>query len=585
MGRSSSVLRIVLWPILIGLIAVLLAYPRQMSLDYSPIQSLDAVKPLPLFASLYYAWMVTLTALLLLQGRASLWQGLALVGIFVLVYSGFWDIPFAAVKHADSVLNATTAEYIRVAGTIPLGQPNITYTDFPGLHILTATLATVTGLAMPDAVTTMTLLMDLLRAGILYLICLRLLEHPRWAGIAALLAMQGNIVSPARLPFYPGTLGLVFASMFLLMALKQQVMFAHRSDVLLVIVVLAATTVTHFVTSTLLVFLLVGMWLVAYARRGLKEPFPSSTLLLSVCVVVLTAWLVYAAVRTFDSLVSVSAEITGNLQWGQFLRELFIVGRSNFGGQVPLWATTVKLFWLVLLFGVGTVAALPGLRRLQSLHSMEARASGALLGILLLSVTATLVSTAGSQFLRYPMYAPLVTAPLLLLAISRLSEGLRRVGLSALVLSLVSLAVPTFLAHYPAVRMDMFYPYEAAPAQTLSRFGYATDLRVTAPALGYAPYIEYLPNAAYASTPELYALKDKGEVWAHLDDQVNSFLGGTDERVHIYVLSRRPRVFYMHNFGIPLDDPRWAAIQSRLEGTAAVYDNGFVRLYESTASR
>jgi len=360
-------------------------------------------------------------------------------------------------------------------------------------------------------------------------------------------------------------------------------MFARRSDLLLAIALLAATTVTHFVTSTLLVFLLVGMWWVTYARRELKEPFPSSTLLPSVYAAVLAAWLIYATLQTFDSLVLVSAEISSNLQWEQFLRELFIVGRSNFGAQAPLWATMVKLFWLVLLFGVGTVAPLARLRRLQSLRSVEARALGALLGIILLSVTATLVSTSGSQFLRYPMYAPLVTAPLLLLAMSRLPEGLHRVGLGVVVVSVVALAVPTFLAHYPAVRMHMFYAYEAAPAQTLSRLGYATDLRVTAPGLGYVPYIEYLPNAEYVSTPGLSELKSEDGVWTYLDNQVVSFVGGTDNRVNIYVFSRRPRIFYRHNFGIPLDDPRWDVIQSRLEGEAAVYDNGFVTLYESSA--
>ncbi len=582
-SRASSILRIALWSTLLGLTAALLAYPRQMALDYSPVQSVEVVKPLPLFASLYYMWMGMLT-LLLLRSRPSLWQGLTLVGIFVLVFAGFWDIPFAAVKHQDSVLNATTAEYIRVTGTIPVGHPNIIYTDFPGLHILTAAFATATGLAMPNAVTTITLVMDLLRAVLPYLICLRLLEDPRWAGIAALLVMQGSIVF-ARLPFYPGTLGVVFAAVFLLMMLSQrQVIFARRSDILSVVALLAATTVTHFVTSTLLLFLVVGIWLVTYTRRGVKDSFPSSRLLLYVNAVVLIAWLIFAALQTFDGLVSVSAEISHNFQWEQFLRELFIVGRSNFGVQVPWWATTVKLFWIVLLFGVGTVAALVRLRGLQSLRSVEARALGALLSILLLSVTATLVSTAGSQFLRYSMYAPLVTAPLLLLAIGGLSERLRRVGLGAVVVSLVALAVPTFLAEYPTVRMDMFYAYEAAPAQMLSRYGDDTNLSLTAPAVGYAPYIAYLPNAQYAGTPAQSDLKDQDGVWAYLNEQVDRFVGGTGERVRVYALSRRPRVFYRHNFGIPLGDRRWAAIEGRLEEVAAVYANGFVTLYESTAS-
>ncbi len=219
-------LRFSIWTLLIILIASLLIFPRQMELQYSPVQSVEAVERLPLFSVLYYAWMMASVYLLLLQrpGRTGQWIGFVLVGIFSLVYRGFWDIPFSADKDVDSVLNTAAAHVIGSMGTIPFGHPNVIYTDFPGLGAITASLATLTNLATPDAVTALMLLMDLLLAGLMYLICLRLLEDPRWAGIAALLAMQGGIVF-ARLPFYPGTLGLVFVSTFLLISLR------HHEDV------------------------------------------------------------------------------------------------------------------------------------------------------------------------------------------------------------------------------------------------------------------------------------------------------------------------------------------------------------------
>jgi len=581
LALATSVVRTVLWLVLIGLTTALLAYPRQMALEYSPIQSLDVVEPVPVFASLYYAWMATLVSLLLLQkqGRASHWQGLALVAVFVLVYRGFWDIPFAAVKHVDSLYNATTAEHIRSTGAIAFGHANIAYLDFPGLHILTAALATVTGLATADAVTVVALLMDLLMAGILYLICLRLLKDARWAGIAALLAMQGGIMF-TRLPFYPGTLGFVFTLMFILLALKQgEGMFERPSYVFLGLTLLAASTITHFITSVLLLFLLVGIWLATYAQRGLKEPFRSSTLFLYA--VIPAAWLIYAAVVSFGSFVDMGAVVADNIQREFYLRSALIIGGSNFGVAVPLWATMVKLFWLFLLFGAGTAAALLRLRRPHSLRALEATAVGALLGILLLSVTFGLASTGGLQLFRYVMYAPLVLAPLLLLAISRLPRRLRTVGLGAVVVSLVALAAPTFLAHYPTVRMEMFYAYETSPAQTLSLHGDdGSELAVTAPAVGYAPYVGYLPYAGYAGTPVEFTLTDEDGVWAFLDAQVNGFMDPYGaEPVSIYVLSTRPRAYYMHNFGIPVDDRRWDALRIRLEGQAAVYDNGFVNLY------
>ena len=589
LALASSVLRPFLWLILIGLTAALLAYPRQMALEYSPIQSLDVVEPVPVFASLYYAWMATLVSLILLltQGRASHWQGLALVALFALVYRGFWDIPFAAVKHVDSLANATTAEQIRSLGEIPFGNPLVIYVDYPGLHTLTAALAIVTGLATADAVRAVAVLMDVLTAGIIYLVCLRLLEDARWAGIAALLAMQGAIMF-SRMPFYPGTLGLVFASMFSLLALKHgEAMFARPSYALLAMVLIAAATITHFVTSILLPFMLVGIWLVTYAWRGLKQPFPSSTLLLYA--VVPFAWLIYATVLAFGGMTHMVAEVADNIQRDFYFRNASIIGSSNFAAEVPLWAMTLKLFWIFLLFGAGTAVALLRLRRPRSLRPVEATALGVLLGIFLVAVTFGLVSPGGLQFFRYVMYAPLVLAALLLLAISRLPRRLRRVGLGALAVSLVALAVPTFFAHYPTVRMEMFYAYEIAPAQTLSGHGDdGSGLRVFAPAAGYVAYIRYLPNAEYMGTPTAFLLKGYDGLWAHIDQQADIFVSASDAKVSIYALSNRPPVYYKHNFGIPLDDPRWDALRIRLEGqhaVSAIYDNGFVNLYQAAGPR
>jgi hypothetical protein len=291
----------------------------------------------------------------------------------------------------------------------------------------------------------------------------------------------------------------------------------------------------------------------------------------------------------FGGMAHMATEVGDNIQREFYLRSALVIGSSNFAAEVPLWATTVKLFWIFLLFGAGTVAALLRLRRRHSLRPVEAKALGALLGILLLSVTIGLVSAGGLQLFRYVMYAPLVLAPLLLLSIRQLPRRLGGVGLGAVVVSLVALAVPTFFAHYPTVRVEMFYPYEMAPAQTLSSHGDdGSGLRVFVPAAGYVAYIRYLPNAEYMGTPVEFTLGDYDGLWAHIDQQADIFVSASDAKVSIYALSNRPRVYYKHNFGIPLDDPRWDALRIRLEGqtaVSAIYDNGFVNLYQAAGPR
>ena len=105
---------------------------------------------------------------------------------------------------------------------------------------------------------------------------------------------------------------------------------------------------------------------------------------------------------------------------------------------------------------------------------------------------------------------------------------------------------------------------------------------MTALAVGYVPYVGYLPSAEYLGTPIEFQLTDDAGLWAHIDSQVDLFVSGSGDRMGIYVLSNRPSVYYKHNFGIPLDDPRWDALRIQLEGQPTVYDNGFVMLYAAT---
>jgi hypothetical protein len=133
--------------------------------------------------------------------------------------------------------------------------------------------------------------------------------------------------------------------------------------------------------------------------------------------------------------------------------------------------------------------------------------------------------------------------------------------------------------------MEMFYAYEMAPAQTLSSHGDdGSGLRVFAPAAAYVPYIGYLPNAEYMGTPVEFTLEDYDGLWAYLDGELDSFMSASGGRASIYALANRAPVYYKHNFGIPLDDPRWDIVHIRLEGQAPVYDNGFVTLYRATAA-
>jgi len=575
----AGVLHATLWFFIVALSAAILVYPRVMALQYSPIQSLDVVEPVSRFGTLYYVWITVLVSLLLFRDPRRTWQrrGLILSVLFVLIYRGFWDVSFASVRNADAVLNEATAEHIRSVGRVPSPL------DFRGLQVLAAFLSTTSGIHSADGVRILMLLFDVLLGGMFFLLSYGLLGDARLAVIGAVLAMQGNIVFP-RLVFYPGTLGLVFASIFLFLALRRsQGAFLSPSGAILTLLVLAANTVTHFVTSTLLFCLLLWMWLVALARKEFERRRDERRLLVFAYGIVPFAWLSYAAVQTFRSLALLAGQLPGNLQSESFLRAVLLAGQANYGAGVPPWAVAARGFWIFLLLGVGVFAVFCRLVRLRSLPTVEARAIGAFLGIVFLSIVNTSVSTGGFEFVRFPLYTPLVSAPLLLLAIARLPSGLRTISFGTLVVFIVALSLPTFLASYPTIRTEVFYQHEFLPAQLLAKHTDDPHVKITAAALGYVPYARYMPDAQYVGTPPEFALIDEAGVWAFLDQQARDFVSEKTRATSFFVDSARPRAYYRHNFGISPSDPRWDAIRSIVRERAAVYDNGFVALYEATA--
>src|SRR3970282_1711789 len=88
----SSVRRygeLVLWALLAALSLMLLAYPIEPSLEYQPVQSVQAITNLPVFGALFYAWLALLFSIFLLRTESKGVQ-VTLVVVFTVVSTGPW---------------------------------------------------------------------------------------------------------------------------------------------------------------------------------------------------------------------------------------------------------------------------------------------------------------------------------------------------------------------------------------------------------------------------------------------------------------------------------------------------------------
>jgi len=570
--------RTTLWGAVIALTVGLLLYPKDPEVNFAAIQSLSAFADLPLFGALYYLWalsLVTLT-LSLKRQRSGYWEGLVLVGLFALVFRGIWDIPFP-VQTLDGVANATTTKAIADLHEVPVGHPNFVYTDFPGIHLLTACLSQVTGLGLSDSVMAIMVLLDLLLAALYYLTSLRILGDQRLAAFAALLAMQGNIVF-ARLFFYAGFMGLIFIGLFLLLILKKgDAVFARVEDAFAAVVLLGAGSMTHFVSALVPFFLLAGIYLARSFAGRPRAPLLATTPVLYV--IVPLSWLIFWSVGTFDNIVVIGSKVQESLAPDMAFRYMFNIGRANLGPTLPPWATATNNFWLFLLFGLGSVSVLLGLVKMKKLNGVEAKATGAFLGVILLALLVTSLYPGGQQVYRFLTFAPFFAAPFLLLLLRGLRPRRALLSLTILALLFVGLSLPTFFANSAYIGVSVYHPVDSAPGQFLKPlYDDGRGLRIMSLAFTTQPLIRYLPEAEYSGELPAEHVQDEEQFWQFAEKQVGSFEGTSDWEA-VYVSSPRPVAAFQHIFGIAQDDPNWSRLSRRLEEKERFYDNGQVQMY------
>jgi hypothetical protein len=589
--RPRGSFRAGLWLLLLFLTGALLLFPTRLTLEYEPIQSIPAIPNLPLFAALYSLWLLLLLLLLFSGGEGARWERSALVGIFALVFVGFWLLtgPNTGLRY-DGIGNAAHVAYLsqQARGMIPVDHPHLRYFNFPGMHLLALALVQVTGLGLFQGVTLALTFHLVLLSVLLYILFLRSLHSPSLAAFGALLAIQGNIML-ARYSFYPGIWALVFLVIFLILLHRPgQALFDTWQDRLLMLLLLGATTITHLVTAKLLFFVLAGMYLVRNwhllrTKTGIGLVSAST---LATFLVIPLAWDVYWASRFFDSLIKITSAVIEDLTEKGLLTYFFNLGQSYVGAGVPLWAIAVRYFWWGALFLFGSILGLKNLLNIKSLSRAQQLETGGLVGVIALSAAVTALSVGGSEFYRFLLYGAFCTVPILLSFVVNLPTKGRRLALGLAIPLFFLLSFPTFLAHNNLVGTSTYYPSElhagAFLRQTTSG-GRGLTLFYSALEGNLALY--NVPNASLRKAAPFSQLKDASDFWHFESRAVSNFLdagAGTEATLSAFYFSRRIVALAEHVFRIKPADARWDALNGSLAKANRVYDNSVVQIYENS---
>jgi len=572
-------LRIALWFLLILLTLSILVFPTHLVFEYRPVQSPHIFDNLPLFAVLFCMWLVVL--LLLLFSRRgegeSDWEKLALVCVFSAVFLGFWTIVTHNGLSGEGAHNAAHVRYLNDVGKIPAGHRALGYFDFPGLHLIGSFVSQTTGLDAIGAAASIVFFQALLLAALLYVLFRRLLNSAYLAPLAVLLVIQANISLDKLNFFHPRNLGVLLLVVFLVLLSRHKLSGTAR-DRSIMILLLAAATMTHAVTAFLLFFIMLGMYVVQKLDRTNAENDPPVIIFF----VFPLAWATYWATITFEGVFSVLPKVLADLGEGENpLWYLGLMQEANVGERLPLWANIPRLSWWVLIYGFGSILGLWNMLRLKKLSPMEKRVTGVLLGVIMISAVSTLASPGGARFDTYILYAAFAAVPILLWFLLSLRNHIKKYALGSLVALFFVLSFPTFLSHNNMIEFDAWYPYEHASGKFMkSTWSEGEGLQIFGGdwIILLTPY--YVPEAGRVATRSVLEMKDEAGLWA----EMNSLATGFEEQTghpedFVFVWSRRLMLPYQHFFEIAPEHPNWQEVRDRLSSQNGIYDNGNVELF------
>jgi len=562
----------------VALSLAIVLYPTQYRLEYTPVQSLDAISNLWLFMVLLFLWMAAL--LLLLWRITSPRSAAFLVACFGVVYFGFWTVhwPYGAF---EDWLNLQSAQVVILTGHV---QPAVEhYWNWPGLAFLGASYSDVTGLQLPSVLPVLIPIAEVLLCLLLFEFYRRVLGDLRLAIVAVIVAIVGNLYL-LRFHFHPHDFALVLLFTFLLLnVLNLTAKGNHTSFLVTMLVTIGSLVVTHLVTSVLAMIMLLTM--VILRKFGVRELSQMRRLsLVVITAVLIVGWQLFWAFPIFQSSVNRISLALQNALQGELssLSYASMLASENTVGY-PIWANVTRWGLVLVVYLLGTIYALWGIHW-RSHASLQMKitsswvvAAAALTGLL------TLLIAGGEEIRRFIFYGSLLTSPVLVYwFFRRLNRRSAQIFLS--ILLLVSI-VPSFLSTSNLVSTSSYYKEDQSAGQFLQNFtGNSTQVELHGIGAGVGVGSFYLPLAdkqpgllldvsggASNQSLESYATSRYGLLASRFVSSSSDSFFWTDQGFEAYL-----QQWFGKDAALSLVNSQPA--RGLLDSTARVYDNGMVVL-------
>ncbi len=454
--------RFILWLLLLALTVSILLFPVEITLDPSPVQSVNIFVSLPLFIVLFLGWMAVLLYLLFARrgDEKNGWEKLALICIFSIVFLSYWTILTPNSNGGDGLSNLGTVSYLQLEGKIP--YPPVRYLSFPGVFLFTNFISQISNLDIFSSGNLLIIFNTTLFCALIHLFFTKLIKNSYAASLALLIAaILGQLI---RTEFRPDTLGYVLLAGFLVLLTRDEHTPIRTSrDMLITVILLVAVTITYLMHSGLFFFILLGIFIMQVLGKRRKI----SILLLILPLVIILSWEVYWATIQFSNTVGFLPSLLERLKTLDFLFTAEQGQAASLGTRVPLWAVATRYFRLGVFYVLGTILGLIALARFKNLNAGERIAAGGFLGVGLVSVLLLFLWPAGHQFTRYQWYAPMFLAPIIVMFYSRL-HWQKYITIACIILLFIT-SLPIFLTNGSGISASYVSPADREAGEFLNK--------------------------------------------------------------------------------------------------------------------
>ena len=582
--QRNPKVRKALWICLLGMTIAILLFPITVSPDYPlPVQTVHMFSNLGLFIALFYAWILVLL-FLLFTGQKHKGEMLAICLVFAVVFLGFWTIASPQGSTGDGIWQMAHVDYIQQTGGLPDGEHlNLSYFDFPGLHLLTVPMVELCDVSVTNARMMFLLANSLLFAFLLYTAYLRLLGSPVYASLGAILVIaSSSMIGRTMSIFHPIALAATFIALFTIIVVRSESTQRPRWESTILFLILTAAATIGYLFTPVLMFSVCLSIVVLYGlfRRGTSWNLKIAL----IPIVFMFSWQFYhvSQIYSLEILFSRFPVILEDIASGDFFAMTGQTMSGNYGEAYPWWGNAARLLWWATVYGFGSVfmfSRVPFFRRYgHSDRIMLAGFVGIVLTILIGALT--LRGAMHGGFSRYLWIGGIFIIPgLISFFCNHNIRTIRPYLLVITCLALLALCLPTFLTNVDTFCVHYIYSSECSAGEFCqTAYGNTESINIYGLGTSANAFIYYMPNADLAPGPMPQMITEE-ECWGQIQTNLDQFWRSSRES-SLFVASTKMKLPYQEWLGITPDHYEWRIIESDLLlNSNAVYENSHVKLF------